>query len=127
MRKGPNSYDRRVGFERKSDGVRNELNEVVSEFVLMGQTYARRSDVRDMEKVNAGREMSALMSRFIVRSSDLTRSLKASDQLVLSGSWDARGIRQSGQVWDIDGIKEVPGRTHDEIEITGILSRENQA
>ncbi|MFW2541529.1 head-tail adaptor protein [Primorskyibacter sp. 2E107] len=119
-------YDRRVGFERFQSEARNAFNEPVGAWVLLGQTFASRSDVRDMEKISAGRETAALVSRFEVRSSALTRSLTTADRMVLHGAWGADGAMVSGSVWDIEGIKEAAGARHAVLEITAVLSLESQ-
>jgi head-tail adaptor len=126
MPKEPSKYDRRIGFERQNGTTRNALNEIVEEWVLLGQTLAHRTDVRDVEKARAGREASALMSRFEVRSTALTRSLSTADRLVVSGQWDEHGVLISGEVWDIDGVKEAAGASHVAVEITAVKSSEDQ-
>ncbi len=117
-------YDRRIGFERFDSDQRNAFNEPIGAWVLAGQTFAQRMDVRDSEKLQAGREASALVARFVVRSTALTRFVTPGDRLVLRGTWDQAGQRQSGEVWDIDGVKEVPGATHHELEFTAVWNRE---
>ncbi len=118
----PSVYDRKIGFERLATGQANALNEVLQDWRFIGAAMGKRSDVRDSEAVSAGVEDRALMSRFVLRDSGLTRGIKPADRLILRGVWDASGILQSGDIWTIKGVKQVSGARHAEIEITAVTS-----
>ncbi|HCO90505.1 MAG TPA: hypothetical protein DIT40_05985 [Alphaproteobacteria bacterium] len=117
-------FDRPVGFEREGITGRNALNEPVDGFALIGRAYAKRIDVRDTEKVAAGFEGRALMARFRVRSTSLTRSLTPADRLIESGVWDGGGVLQSGVIWTIKGVKDAAGPRRDVIEVTAVTAHE---
>lgn len=103
----PAKYDRKITFERGVASAPNALNEVDLNWVAFGQVWARRSDVRDAERVAAGRAISEAMARFTVRNSALVRSVTSQDRIV-----------SNGEVWRIDGLKQVGDRAGDDIEIT---------
>jgi SPP1 family predicted phage head-tail adaptor len=77
-----------------------------------GQLHARRRDVSDAEKASAGVLSSTLVARFTVRSSTLTRGLRADDRIV-----------HDGMVWNVTGIKEVPDARRAFVEITAQTDR----
>lgn len=121
-----NRYGARVGFERFDSDARNAFNEPVGSWVLQGRAMARRDDARDSESLAAGREMSALVARFTLRATALVRGITPEDRLVLRGTWDGAGVLQAGEVWAIQGVKEVSGAQGAEIEVTAVMNRENQ-
>ena len=71
--------------------------------------WASRRDVRDSEKVAAGQESATLMSRFVVRWSDLTANIDAADRFTCDG-----------REWEIIGAKEATEGRRRFIEITAI-------
>jgi head-tail adaptor len=95
--------DRRLTLSRV-DEVNTSLG-VTKGPVVIGTVWGSRRDVSDGEKIAAGAVMSQITARFEVRSSPLTRGLKAKDQLA-----------EGGLVFEIDGIKELGRR--DRLEIT---------
>jgi len=116
--------DTRIGFERKDTTQRNAHNEIIGGWDLLGQVYASREDISDAEKVSAGQQMSATTARFVMRDTARARSVSAADRLILDGSWDDQGIRQSGEVWEIKAIKRA--RTRGRLEITAVRIDEAQ-
>lgn len=73
--------------------------------VDIGKVWASRKDVSDREMAAAGAIQGITASRFVVRSSTLTRGLKPEDRL-----------REGGLMFEITGIKEI-GRNF-QIEIS---------
>ncbi|MEM8823163.1 MAG: head-tail adaptor protein [Pseudomonadota bacterium] len=60
--------------------------------------FAQRRDVSDAERISAGRWDNLLVTRFIIRATAFGRDIRRTDRLV-----------HEGIVFEIDGIKEVPG------------------
>lgn len=99
--------DRTISVERKGVEVgRNSMNEPVYETVII-KYRAKRTDVSDGEKFQAGGPGGILTSRFIVRSSSRSRTIVPSDDLI-----------HEGQRWNILGIKETLDGRRRFIEIT---------
>lgn len=119
-------FDRRIGIERLDETGRSALNEVVGVWRLVGQAFAARQDLRDVEKLTAGAEMSALQARFTLQGTSMASSITPADRLVLRGSWDAEGVRTAGELWTIAGVKEVGAAPCLEIEVTAVKNRETQ-
>lgn len=101
------SLDRRITIQRLTEGAQNGFGEPAETWADLTTVWASREDVRDSEKVAAGQRDTALMSRFVVRSSSVTRTVTAIDQL----SYD-------GGVWNIQGVKETKDGRKRFIEIT---------
>lgn len=102
-------FDRKVTFERITPGAANGFNEPTEVWETLCQAWAKRMDVSDSEKVQAGEEGNALVARFRVRSTAKTRSLTGDDRMVLDG------------VWNIKGAKEVSGAgRRRQIEVTAV-------
>ena len=99
--------DRRITIERLAEGAVNGFGEPAETWATLTAVAANRADVSDTEKVSAGQRSSALMSRFVIRSSTVTRTVTTLDRL----NYDNR-------IWNIQGVKETSeGRNH-WIEIT---------
>lgn len=73
--------------------------------IRLGAVWASRADVSDSEKIAAGAVQGTVRSRFIVRSSTITRQVKPKDRLT-----------EGGLTFEIVGVKELGRR--DYIEIT---------
>lgn len=99
--------DRRITIERLTEGALNDFNEPSETWNSFAVRWASRSDVSDGQRVNAGVEMSALMARFEVRSDPETRTITTEDR-----------INGEGGFWDIVGVKEAAGDSHQFLEIT---------
>ncbi|MCA1777575.1 MAG: head-tail adaptor protein [Loktanella sp.] len=100
--------DTYVQFERVtlvSDGFGT-----VEEWALHGDPIpALREDVKDTEAVSAGIFRAKLMARFLIRSTDFTRDISATDRLICEG-----------KTFNIIGAKKPSnGQRRQLIEITG--------
>lgn len=111
-------FDTRVGFESVAEAARNALNEPSVSAVLRGQTFAKRTDLRDSEKVAAGLTHSVQVARFLVAGCALARAVRLSDHLVLGGAWNGAGGREAGEVWRVGGVKVVRHGHQDFYEFT---------
>lgn len=88
--------DRRITITRYVDGGPNEIGEIVDgEWQDRFTVWAKREDVSDGERFAAGGIGGFLTARFIVRSSENTRSILPSDM-----------IRHEGREWNLQGMKE---------------------
>ncbi|CCE96156.1 hypothetical protein SFHH103_01659 [Sinorhizobium fredii HH103] len=101
--------DRRITIERETETGRNEVNEPILEWTALATVWARRRDASDGEREAAGQLGSTLMSRFVVRSSSVTRTVTPVDRL-----------NYSGATWNILGVKEAEEGRNRFIEITTI-------
>ncbi|MEY9196634.1 SPP1 family predicted phage head-tail adaptor [Sinorhizobium fredii] len=101
--------DRRITIERETEAGRDEVNEPVLEWTALATVWARRRDASDGEREAAGQVGSTLMSRFVVRSSSVTRAVTPVDRL-----------NYSGAIWNILGVKEADEGRNRFIEITAI-------
>ncbi|WP_100207017.1 phage head completion protein [Sphingobium yanoikuyae] len=79
------------------DGV----SSVPGEFAGIGQRWAKKTDIKDGERLRAGENAQDLTSRFLFLSDDLTRSITAKDALICDGaihyvigakSWGGRNV-----------------------------------
>lgn len=105
----PGKMDRRVSFQRYQETGRNDFNEPIMQWTALADAWASKLDVSDVEKVNAGHEQSALVSRFVIRWNPTTKTITAADRM----SFD-------GKTWNIQGVKETAqGRNHF-IEVTAV-------
>lgn len=103
------SMDRRITIERLNEGAQNGFGEPAQTWETLTSVWAARSDVRDSEKIAAGQRDSALMSRFVVRSSATTRTLSSADR-----------INHESAIWNIHGVKETAEGRKRFIEITAV-------
>jgi len=99
--------DRRVTFQRAQETM-NDLNEPELSWSDLATVWARRRDLSDGEKEAAGQLGALLISRFVVRSTAVTRALVPADRL-----------SHEGRFWSIKGIKEADMGRNRYIEITG--------
>lgn len=100
--------DRLLSIERNTPTT-NELNEEVDSWAEAFKTWAKRRDVSDSEGVAAGVLGSSQMTRFVIRSDSLTRSITPKDRI----SYD-------GDLWNIKGIKETPDGRRRFLELTAV-------
>lgn len=101
--------DRRITIQRVTEGDQNEFGEPGETWASLTTVWAKRSDVSDAERVAAGQRGSALMSRFVIRSSTTTKTITSKDRL----SYD-------GDTWNIHGVKETAEGRNRFIEITAV-------
>ena len=88
------NLDRRIAIERATTGASNAFNEPSETWAELCSEWAAKKDVSDNEKVTAGQEYSALMSRFVVRSNANTRTVTTEDRISYDGIWDVRGVKE---------------------------------
>lgn len=110
MRAG--ALDRRLTILRYAKAGTNGFGEAGGTWSPAGTVSASRQDVSDSERMRASGEGATLTTRFVVRSSELTRSLSREDR-----------VRCEGSTFDIVGLKQVGGR-RDGIEITAAVRNE---
>ncbi|PCG09655.1 phage head-tail adapter protein [Sphingomonas ginsenosidimutans] len=67
--------------------------------VKVGEVWAKKSDIRDGERLAAAANGQIIEARFLVRYDEVTSALAASDQL------DCEGVR-----YEVVGIREARGR-----------------
>lgn len=89
--------DRLVIFERLTEGTQNAFNEPAETWAELCREWARQEDVSDGEKVTAGMQYSAQVSRFTVRSNDATRTITSKDRMITpdSATWDVIGAKEA--------------------------------
>jgi SPP1 family predicted phage head-tail adaptor len=104
------NLDRRIVIER-STSTPNAFNEPVETWAPLLTVWASRSDVSDMEKLNAGQISSALMSRFVIRSTTAAKGIKPADR-----------VNFDGRIWNLLGIKETAQGRGRFLELTAITS-----
>lgn len=108
---GAGKLDRRITIERATS-VPNEFNEPVETWTALVTVWAQRKDSSDVVKTEVlGAEQvgAFLMSRFIVRSSTLTKTVSPVDRL-----------NYDGHIWNIKGTKETMEGRNRFIEITAV-------
>ncbi len=101
--------DRRISIERLSDIGRNAFNEPVEKWASIGSFWARRRDASDGERQASGTIDSFLLSRFVVRSNSVTRTVTPVDRIV-----------HGGAIWNIKGVKEADEGRFRFVEITAV-------
>ena len=92
------ALDRLVQFRRATSGT-DGFGQTTAWSDYGAPQWAAKTDVRDSEKWAAGQVGATLMSRFVVRWSELTSGIDAKDRLVCEG-----------REFEIVGVKEGPGR-----------------
>lgn len=102
--------NRRITIERYDASARNAFNEpepVWSDYLT--RIAAKRTDISDQEKVNAGQKQSATIARFVIRASANSRTIDAKDR-----------ISHEGDIWEITGIKETTHKKRMYLELTAV-------
>lgn len=93
---GAGALDRRIEIQRNTPGAADSYNEKAASWGLLIKVWAKRTDVRDAERVAAGRADATVMSRFLVRSSLTTRSVTPKDRIIHDGhTWEILGVKQT--------------------------------
>lgn len=106
MMPGAGKLDRRITIERVAS-VPNTYNEPVETWSVLITVWAQRKDVSNSEKLAAGEVGSALNSRFVIRSSSITRTVTPVDR-----------INYDQAIWNIQGVKETLEGQNRFLEIT---------
>lgn len=102
------ALDRRITFERYTS-VADALNEEVKTWAALATRWARREDVSDGERIAAGELGAYQVSRFVVRSDDVTRTINPKDRISYSGS-----------LWNIQSAKETSHGRRAFIEVRAV-------
>ena len=76
-------------------------------YVSAGTVWAKRTDLSDSERVAAYGIVANIVTRFLVRSTELTRAINPADRL-----------SHDDKEWNITGIKEAKDGRLDFLEIT---------
>ncbi len=115
---GAGNLDRRVTIERATS-VPNDFNEPVETWAPLAIVWAQRKDSSDVVKtelLGAEQVGAFLMSRFVVRSSTLMRTVTPIDRL-----------NYDGHLWNIKGVKETSEGRNRFIEITAVRANNGLA
>ena len=107
MTRGAGDLDRRIVIERLTEGAQNGFGEPSETWATFITVAASRQDVSDAERINAGQRDSALMSRFVIRSSTAAKTVTTRDRL-----------NYQSKPWNIHGVKETAEGRNRFIEIT---------
>ena len=102
------SLDRRITVQHATTTT-NDYNEDILSWHDLAKVMAARRDVSDMEKFTSGQTGSALVSRFVIRYSGLTKTITPVDRIL-----------HDDVVWNIKGIKEVSEGRKRFLEITAV-------
>ncbi len=93
---GAGQLDRRITLRRKT--VTNTGLGMTEAWADLGKVWASRKDVSDGEKAAAGKLQAVVVSRFVVRSSSLTRTLTPKDELICGAlTFRITGIKELGR------------------------------
>ena len=90
--------DDRLTIERAAVTY-DEFNGAVETWSALATVAAGKTDLSDRELLAAQQVGASMQSRFVIRSSVLTRTVTAKDRLLYEGD-----------VWNIAGVKEMGGR-----------------
>jgi len=91
------ALDRRLQF-RRATLVQGPFGQQETWADHGSPVWGSRKDVRDTEKAAAGQIASTIMSRFVVRWSELTRQINAKDRFTCDGlEWLVIGVKETGE------------------------------
>lgn len=97
MAKGAGALDRRITLQRLTEGAQDGFGHPAETWADLTTVSASRADVSDGERVSAGQRDSALMSRFVVRSSAVARTVTTLDRISYGGdTWSIKGVKETG-------------------------------
>jgi SPP1 family predicted phage head-tail adaptor len=100
--------DRRITLQRFTE-ARDEFNQPIEDWLDLKEVWARRRDVSDQERYDSGKVNATNISRFVVRSNSITKTLTAVDRISYEGAF-----------WNISGIKETQDGRDRFLEITAV-------
>lgn len=106
MAGGAGQLDRRITIQRFT-ATQDAFGGDVETWVDLKTVSAKRMDLSDSERLAADQVNATQMSRFVVRSSAITRDVTPKDR-----------INHDGGSWDIHGIKETREGRKRFLEIT---------
>lgn len=102
--------DRRITFERHSETGRDEFNEPVYGWAVVATVWASRRDASDGEREASGQVGSSVMTRFVIRSSSMSRTFTPKDRINYQGFWNIEGIKETvdgrGRFIEVTAIRE---------------------
>mgnify|MGYP000320119029 CR=1 FL=1 len=101
--------DQMITLQRFDETARNDLNEIVGRWVEVSRVWANRRDSADVERVVAAAEQSAVATRFVVRSNEVTRALTPKHRV-----WDGQ------RAWNIKGLANGASGRHRTVEIVAV-------
>ncbi len=104
---GAGELDRRIKIEQSVETGRDRANEPVYDWSPLATVWARRRDASDGEREASAQVGSFLKTRFVVRSSSVTRNVTP-----------AHRVNYQGAIWNIEGVKETDEGRKNFIEIT---------
>lgn len=94
---GAGSLSELVIFRRWAETGRSDLNEPVGGWADVESAWAERRDVSDVERIGMGDQLSARVTRLVLRWTPLIDTLDTRDQVELDGrDWDIRGVKTAG-------------------------------
>lgn len=91
------ALDRRITVEREGETGRDEFNEPVYVWSAVATVWARRRDASDGEREASGQVGSSLVSRFVIRSTSVSRTFTPKDRLSYQGLWNIQGIKETSE------------------------------
>lgn len=92
---GAGDLDRKIVFERLSEGALDGFGEPAETWATYLTAKAKREDVKDGEKTASGQPQGSLMCRFTIRSNTKSRALTTSDRLLYEGAhWQVHGVKE---------------------------------
>lgn len=94
---GAGSLDRRITIERDAGGAVDAFNAAAEDWQTLIEVWAGREDVKDGESVQAGQLGAFRMTRFVIRSSAVTRTVTPKDRVIHGGAtFNILGVKESG-------------------------------
>ncbi len=107
--------DQRIRFERVLSG-RDDMGGVTEQWFPLGsKVWARRTDMSDGGRFAADEKSAVRMTRFVARSSRMTRDVNAKDRII-----------HKGAVYEITGAKETADGRFNFIEFTTVVRNDRQ-
>lgn len=101
--------DQIITLQRFDETSRNALNEVEGAWQPLCRIWANRRDSSDTEKTLAGAESSGVATRFVIRSTPITRALTPKDRV-----WDG------ARAWNIKSIANGAAGRNRTVEIMAV-------
>ena len=93
------ALDKRITIERAA-AVDDGFSETEGEFAVFIKVWAKKTDASDGERVRAAEQGAEITSRFLIRSTERSRTITPKDRLVYHG-------RAGDRPYNITGVKEV--------------------
>ena len=91
------NLDRRITIQRATEGAQDGFGHPALTWATLATVWASRADISDGERIAAGQRDTALMSRFVIRSSTTARTISTLDRISHDGAtWQIKGVKQTG-------------------------------